>query len=396
MDHVIKKFDLNRLNLERIKLDTQPISLNRDFYLEPNIINSYLVDGNGNRIGTKGDMYQKVILDKILQEGCLDHSPRPRYVDLYSYSTYDSKRNVVIKSNGEEVKLYKNDTALVYDNGVQVLVPAHTISVNNGIECSYDLSKGESPLITLRPIATRSSIAEILWIYQKESNDLVVFDELLNKNTWDKNHRINNWWNDWAIRDKDGDYILNQDDHPTIGSCYGETVKRRNMLKSEVIDAIRNNPDGRRNITCMWQQDDFLEPHGLKPCAFLTIWNVRHDWDGKDYLDMTMVQRSSDFVTAGCINQVQYASLLVMVARELDLEPGIFTWKPVNVQIYDRHINQAIDLLNREPVNCGANIVLNESVKSFDDVTPDDITINDYPRELIKKKNPQLKFPLGI
>ena len=65
----------------------------------------------------------------------------------------------------------------------------------------------------------------------------------------------------------------------------------------------------------------------------MTIWNVRHGKDGKDYLDMTLIQRSSDFATAGCINQVQYSVLLMLFARHLDLTPGIFTWKPINVQI---------------------------------------------------------------
>ena len=168
------------------------------------------------------------------------------------------------------------------------------------------------------------------------------------------------------------------------------------MLKKEVIEAIKNNPDGRRNITCLWQQDDFNEPHGLKPCAFLTIWNVRHDWDGKDYLDMTLVQRSSDFATAGCINQVQYSTLQKMVAKDLGYEAGTFTWKPINIQLYDRHIDQAIEMLNREPINCKAEITLNPEVTKFEDFKTDDVKIEDYPRELIKTKNPQLKFPLGI
>ena len=78
-------------------------------------------------------------------------------------------------------------------------------------------------------------------------------------------------------------------------------------------------------ITADFSIDDFDEEHGLKPCAFLTVWNVRHEWDGKDYLDMTMVQRSSDFATAGCINQVQYAELLLMVAKEVGMKAGKFT-----------------------------------------------------------------------
>lgn len=217
---------------------------------------------------------------------------------------------------------------------------------------------------------------------------------MLGKRTWEENGKINNWWQDWVIREEKGNYVLNEVGHPTIGACYGETVRRRHMLKKEVIDAIKSNPDGRRHITNLWQIDDFKEEHGLKPCAFLTDWNVRHEWDGKDYLDMALTQRSSDFATAGCINQLQYAALLKMVATELNLEPGVFTWKPANIQIYDRHIEGAIEMLNREPINCKATIECND--KKWEDFTPDDVYLNDYPREEIKVKNKQLKFQLGI
>lgn len=392
----MSKFDLNRFNLEKIKLGEQPLKLKRTTYAKPKIKNGMLIDKEGNPIGTKGDMYAKLIMDRILQDGALDHDPRPHYEDFYEGATYDENTNTVTTKKGEKIKVGSCEKVVPKENGIEIWVPAHTISVNQGVECTYDLSRGESPMITLRPIATKASIAEILWIYQKESSDLVEFDELLGKRTWEEDHKVNNWWLDWALKEKDGSFALNKNGHPYIGSCYGETVSRRNMLKKEVIQAIKSNPDGRRHITCLWQQDDFNEPHGLKPCAFLTIWNVRHEWDGKDYLDMTMVQRSSDFATAGCINQVQYAALQKMVAKELGLTPGTFTWKPVNIQLYDRHIDQAIEMLQREPVNCKAEIVLNDKVENFDDFTPDDVKIDDYPRELIKTKNPQLKFPLGI
>lgn len=390
------KFDLNKLNAEKIKLEEQPLKLKKVTYKKPKIKNGMLVDNEGNPIGTKGDMYTKYIMDKILREGCLDHNPRPHYEDKYENAKYNKSNHTIITKDNKKIKLTPTDQVIEKENCIEVWVPAHTISVNKGIECTYDLSKGESPMITLRPIAVKASIAEILWIYQRESNDLVLFDELLGRKTWDEDHNINNWWLDWAIKDENGEYILNAEGHPTIGTCYGETVNRRNMLKKEVIEQIRNNQDGRRNITCLWQQDDFNEKHGLKPCAFLTVWNVRHDWDGKDYLDMTMVQRSSDFATAGCINQVQYAALQIMVARELGLTPGTFTWKPINIQLYDRHINQAIEMLDRDPISCKATIELNKNITKFDDVMPDDVKINDYPRELIKTKNPQLKFQLGI
>ena len=392
----MKNFNINRMNLEKMRIGEQPLKLKTSSYEEPIIEEGYLLDANGERIGTKGDMYTKKIMDTILERGALDKNPRPHYEDFYEGATYSSSKKTVTTKDGEEIQVGERDKVVEKENGVEIWVPAHTLSVNQGVECTYDLSKGETPMITLRPIATKASIAEILWIYQKESNDLVVFDELLGKNTWDENHRINNWWDDWALRNPNGEYILNEEGHPTIGACYGDTVHKRHMLKQEVIEAIKRDPDGRRHITSLWQIDDFSHPHGLKPCAFLTIWNVRHEWDGKDYLDMTLVQRSSDFATAGCINQVQYVTLQKMVAKELGLEPGTFTWKPINIQLYDRHIDQAIEMLNREPISCGAKITCNPAIEHFDDFTPDDIKITEYPRELIKTKNPQLKFPLGI
>lgn len=282
---------------------------------------------------TKGDQYTKEIFQRILDEGCLDENPRPHYSDG---------------------------------------TPAHTLSVNHGM-CTYDLTKNESPLITLRPIAIKKSIGEILWIYQDESNDLDVLKDKYGVT----------WWDDWDIGDR------------TIGSVYGETVRRHELVKN-LIEGIKKDPDGRRHIMCLWQEDDFKEKHGLKPCAFLTQWNVRHGKDGVDYLDMCLTQRSSDFATAGCINQVQYLVLQHMIARHLGLTPGRFTWFYNNIQIYDRHIEQVKEMLEREPVDCNPTIELNPEKTNFYDFTPDDVTVKDYPRELIKTKNPQLKFDLGI
>ena len=402
----MSKFDLNRFNLAKIRLGEVPIKLKRVSYPKPKVKNGMLVDKEGNPIGTKGDMYTKVIMDYILQNGCLDHNPRPHYEDFYEGATYDEEKRIVTTKEGKKIEVGVNESVKIKENGLEIWVPAHTISVNNGVECTYDLSKGESPMITLRPIATKASCAEILWIYQQQSNDLVLFDTMLGKNAWEEKEDIENWWKDWALRNKDGSYKLNEDGHPTIGSCYGGTTGPRNMIRREVIDVIKGNiekgikpnPDSRRLITCLWQVDDFDKEHGLKPCAFLTIWNVRHDWDGEDYLDMTMVQRSSDFATAGCINQVQYAELLMMVAREVGMKPGKFTWKPVNVQLYDRHLDQAIEMLRREPISdIDATIKLRDEATNFDEMTSDDLKILDKEAiQKVKTKNPQLPFPLGI
>lgn len=282
--------------------------------------------------GTKGDQYTKEIIERILEEGCLDKNPRPKYSDG---------------------------------------TPAHTLSVNHGM-CTYDLSKGEFPIITLRPIAVSKSIGEILWIYQDESNNL---DRLAEYGV--------TWWDDWDLGDR------------TIGACYGETIRRHNLMK-DLLKGLKEDPDGRRHIISMWQVDDFKEPHGLKPCAFMTVWNVRHGKDGVDYLDMCLFQRSSDFLTAGAINQVQYVVLQHLIARHLNYTPGRFTWFYDNIQIYDRHMEQAKEMLAREPVDCSPRVEINPEKTNFYDMTLDDIKIVDYPMKKIKERNPQLKFDLGI
>lgn len=283
--------------------------------------------------GTKGDQYTKEIIERILNEGCLDQNPRPKYSDG---------------------------------------IPAHTLSVNHGM-CTYDLTKGESPLITLRPIAVKSAIGELLWIYQDESNNLDVLRDKYGVT----------WWDEWDIGNR------------TIGACYGETVRRHTLVK-DLLEGLKSDPDGRRHIINMWQVDDFKEEHGLKPCAYQTVWNVRHGRDGVDYLDMSLFQRSSDFLTAGCINQVQYLVFLYLVARHTGYTPGRFTWFYNNIQIYDRHIEQAHEMLNREPIDCNPTIWLNPEKENFYDFTQDDIKIEGYPRKLVKEKNPQMKFDLGI
>ena len=230
----------------------------------------------------------------------------------------------------------------------------------------------ESPLLTLRPIAVKSSIGELLWIYQDASNDLNLLRDKYNVT----------WWDEWDIGNR------------TIGSVYGETV-RSHQLVERILDGMKKDPDGRRHIISLWQEEDFEKPHGLKPCAFMTQFNIRHEKDGIDYLDMCLTQRSSDFATAGCINQTQYLVLLHLVARHLGLTPGRFTWFYDNIQIYDRHIDNVNIMLDREGINCNPEIWLNPDKRDFYDFTMDDIKVVGYPRELVKKKNPQLKFPVA-
>ena len=186
----MSRFDLDRFNLEKVKLGEKEVKLKRVTYTKPKVKDGSLVDKDGKKIGTKGDMYAKVIMDKILQEGCLDHNPRPHYEDYYPEASWNEKKRIVTTKEGNEIKVGKNEEVKVEEGGVWIWVPAHTISINQGVECTYDLSKGESPMITLRPIATKAAIAEILWIYQQESNDLVLFDKLLGRCTWDEDKKV--------------------------------------------------------------------------------------------------------------------------------------------------------------------------------------------------------------
>ena len=245
--------------------------------------------------------------------------------------------------------------------------PAHTYSVNHVMR-TYNLDDLEFPICTLRPIAWKSAIREIFVIYQKETNSLSKMEEL-----------GVTWWKDWDIGDG------------TIGQRYGATVFRYDLIQN-LINDILENPYGRRKVMSLWQEDDLRETPGLAPCAFLTIWNVR----GK-YLDMCMIQRSGDMLTAsgpGGINEVQYAALQMMIARHCGYLPGVFTHFVANEQIYDRHIEAAKTLYSRaiDPINLyEPYLVLKEGKTDFYDFTIEDFEMrNYYP---IK---PQLELELGI
>jgi thymidylate synthase len=247
--------------------------------------------------------------------------------------------------------------------------PAHTISINHVMR-SYDLSAGEFPICTLRPMAWKTAIKEIFTIYQKPTNNLTEMREA-----------GVTWWDEWDIGDG------------TIGQRYGATVSRYDLINNLIKD-IENDPYGRRKIVSLWQEQDLHETPGLAPCAFLTIWNVRGD-----YLDMMLIQRSGDMLTAsgaGGINEIQYAALLMMIARHTGYAPGVFTHVVANEQIYDRHIDAAHEMLARfenriGEENKGITVVLNPEKNNFYDMTIDDFIVVGY-----EPQRPQLKLELGI
>lgn len=279
---------------------------------------------------TTADFYMEDMIPFILKNGYRDENPRPKYKD------------------GS---------------------PAHTLSVNHMFR-TYDLSKGQFPICTLRPIAWKTGIKEIFTIYQKPTNEIAKMEKM-----------GVNWWGDWDIGDG------------TIGQRYGATVSRYDLINNLIKD-IQNDPYGRRKVVSLWQESDLHETLGLAPCAFLTIWNVRGE-----YLDMVLVQRSGDMLTAsgpGGINEVQYAALLMMIARHTGYKPGVFSHFVANEQIYDRHIDAAYEMLARAEAighdeDTSPTLILNPEKTNFYDLTIDDFTMINY-----QPTRPQLNLELGI
>ena len=290
---------------------------------------------------TKADKYMYETIQRIDNEGYKDINPRPKYADG---------------------------------------TPAHTFSINHTFR-TYDLSKGEFPICTLRPQAWKTGIREIFTIYQKPTNEIAKMEEM-----------GVNWWRDWDIGDG------------TIGQRYGATVKRYDLINNLIKD-IQNDPYGRRKIISLWQETDLRETAGLAPCAFQTIWNVRRDDLNREYLDMILIQRSGDMLTAsgpGGINEIQYAALLMMIARHTGYRPGVFSHVVANEQIYDRHFEAADEMLARfEKNKYNSNVVIVGEPKPYLILNPEktnfyDFTIEDFTMVNYEPIRPQLKLELGI
>ncbi|MCM0647992.1 thymidylate synthase [Clostridium swellfunianum] len=245
-----------------------------------------------------------------------------------------------------------------YADGVE----AHTIFITQVVE-KYNIANNEFPITTLRPIYIKKAISEILWIYQDQTENLEVLKD---------KHGIT-WWDEWDIGNR------------TIGQRYGATVRKYDLMNG-LLKGLKNEPYGRRHIVNLYQYADFKESKGLYPCAFETLWSVRGE-----YLDMTLSQRSSDYLVAGHINKMQYVALMMMVARHVGLKPGNFMHVVQNLHIYDRHLEQARELLSRTPSEKTPRLILKEGKTDFYSFTVDDFELVDY--EPVK---PQLKFELGI
>ncbi|MBO4591719.1 MAG: thymidylate synthase [Eubacterium sp.] len=220
-----------------------------------------------------------------------------------------------------------------------------------GIVNRYDVSK-EFPAFSLRRTYIKSAVDEILWIYQKKSNNI----HELNSNVWDE----------WA------------DESGSIGKAYGYQIGVKSHYKEGDMDQmdrvlfdLKENPYSRRIMTNMYVHHDLSEMH-LYPCAYSVTYNVTGN-----KLNAILNQRSQDVLTAGNWNVVQYAALLMMVARATGYEPGELVHVIADAHIYDRHVPIIEELIKRETYPA-PKVTLNPDKTDFYSFTPDDFIVEDY------------------
>ena len=234
--------------------------------------------------------------------------------------------------------------------------PAYTIK-KFGVVNRYDLSK-EFPALTLRRTAIKSCTDELLWIWQKKSNNIL-----------DLNSHI---WDSWA--DEDG----------SIGKAYGYQMQVKHQYKEGMFDQVdrviydlKHNPYSRRIMTNIYVHQDLHEMN-LYPCAYSMTFNVPKRPDSeKLVLNGILNQRSNDVLAANNWNVCQYSVLLHMLAQVCDMQVGEFVHVIADAHIYDRHVPMIRELISREPLPA-PTFWLNPEVKDFYEFTPDDVKLLDY------------------
>lgn len=242
-------------------------------------------------------------------------------------------------------------------------IPAHTVK-KFGIINRYDLSE-EFPILTLRPTNLKAAIDELLWIWQKKSNNIK-----------DINSRI---WNSWA--DEDG----------SIGKAYGYQLGIPHKYREGEFDQVdrvlydlKHNPYSRRIIVNMYNHED-LYAMNLYPCAYSMTFNVT---DGK--LNAILNQRSQDVLVANNWNVSQYAILVHMFAKASNLDVGELVHVIADAHIYDRHIPLVQELIGRTSYPA-PKLIINPEIEDFYDFTVEDFVLEDY------KTNAQIKkIPVAI
>lgn len=262
-------------------------------------------------------------------------------------------------------KLFKQTCRDIIDNGTDTQgeivrphwadgAPAYTIK-QFGVVHRYDLRK-EFPALTLRKVGLKSAFDEILWIYQKKSNNIK-----------DLQPKI---WDSWA------------DENGSIGTCYGWVIGQKFPYKGGEIDQmdyvlrqLKENPYSRRIMTNMYQYQ-YLAGGGLDPCCYSMTYNVTKEGD-QLVLNAVLNQRSQDMLAANGWNVAQYAILLMAVAQVSGMVAGELIHVIADCHIYDRHVPMIEELIAREE-HPAPKVWLNPDVKDFYDFTTDDLHVEDY------------------
>jgi len=228
--------------------------------------------------------------------------------------------------------------------------PAHTIK-KFGVVNRYNLAE-EFPILTLRPTYLKSAIDEILWIWQKKSNNI--------------NDLGSHIWDSWA--DKDG----------SIGKAYGYQMSvKHKYLEGEfdqvdrVLYDLKNNPHSRRIMTNIYVHQDLSEMN-LYPCAYSMTFNVTGNT-----LNAILNQRSQDILAANGWNVSQYAALVHMFAQVSGLQVGEFVHVIADAHIYDRHIPIIKELIKREQFDA-PKLIINKDITNFYDFTVNDFVLENY------------------
>ena len=239
-----------------------------------------------------------------------------------------------------------------------------------GVVNRYDLSE-EFPAITLRRTAIKSCTDEMLWIWQKKSN-----------NVHDLNSHI---WDAWA------------DETGSIGKAYGYQLGIKHHYQEGDMDQVdrvlydlKHNPYSRRIMTNIYNHEDLHEMN-LYPCAYSMTFNVtKNEETGNLVLNGILNQRSQDVLTANNWNVCQYAALIHMFAQVNDMEVGEFIHVIADAHIYDKHVPLIEELITREQ-HPAPKLWINPEIKNFYDFTVDDLKLEDYVT------GPQIKnIPVAI
>ena len=239
-----------------------------------------------------------------------------------------------------------------------------------GVVNRYDLSK-EFPALTLRKTAIKSATDEMLWIWQRKSNNI---------------HDLNSTvWDEWA------------DENGSIGKAYGYQMGVKHQYKEGMMDQVdrviydlKNNPYSRRIMTNIYVHQDLHEMN-LYPCAYSMTFNVtKKPGDDKLVLNAILNQRSQDVLAANNWNVVQYSVLMHMLAQVCDMQVGEFVHVIADAHIYDRHIPLIEEMLKREPLPA-PKFWMNPEIKDFYEFTPEDVKLIDY------ETHPQIRnIPVAI